>query len=351
MFKRLLYIAISFLLDCWLIGTACHHIPEWFTAPGRLTEALLLLSELLLIIGLPTLQILLWRKLKLHLPDEPERRWDSKQVTYHLPGQEQPTPSQPLAENYNFLIYLLLMGVALSVINHTVKDIDDNFRRAVEREYYLTADIYYHLLKADPDDARALYVTIINSGEPDVKKRQVEYLLQKGANPMHFSSISSADMRTPVSAATRNPDRHLLPLLLEHCHNIQSVDASLEYPVRDGDTDTVRLLLRHGAEVNFPDVNGMTALHWAASPLHGDERKALEMAQILLEAGAHVNAVHLTRYPPFARTALDMVEGCEPFPAMAELLRRYGAKRAGELTAEYYSTQQSQSENNTPTPR
>lgn len=339
MIKRVAIIIVFYLLDCWLYEYMCRHIPGWFPAPGRIAEGVILLGGLLLLISVVALQILLWRKLKLHLPDEPKRRWDSGLSTGNLPGQkEKHSPAEAKEEqNYNFLIHFLLIALGLTIIKLAAKNTDISFNRAVNHEYYLTADIYHHVLKADPNDARTLYLTIVNSGEPDVKTRQVAYLLQKGANPNHISDRGSPDMRTPISAASHQQERHLLPLLLKHCHKVISMDGSLKYLVRDGDTDTLRLLLKHGAEVNIPDSNGKTALHQATEPQHGDEAKALEIAELLLQEGAAVNAVYLTHYPPFARTALDMAEEDDSFPAMAELLRRHGAKHARELVEDYYS--------------
>ncbi len=53
---------------------------------------------------------------------------------------------------------------------------------------------------------------------------------------------------------------------------------------RHGDRETVRTLLREGADVNAAQGDGMTALHWAA--MHDD----VEMAEMLLYAGASLRA-------------------------------------------------------------
>ena len=59
------------------------------------------------------------------------------------------------------------------------------------------------------------------------------------------------------------------------------------------DIDTVRALLRQGADVNAAQGDGMTALHWAAT--HGDAA----LAEVLLYAGANVKATsRLGRYTP-----------------------------------------------------
>ena len=68
-------------------------------------------------------------------------------------------------------------------------------------------------------------------------------------------------------------------------------------PVADasarGDVEAVRGLLRGGADVNAPQGDGMTALHWAA------ERDDAELAGVLLYAGARVDAgTRIGHYTP-----------------------------------------------------
>ena len=59
-------------------------------------------------------------------------------------------------------------------------------------------------------------------------------------------------------------------------------------PVADaaqrGDTGAVRALLKQGTDVNVPQSDGMTALHWAAT------RGVADLAEMLIYAGAHVDA-------------------------------------------------------------
>ena len=73
--------------------------------------------------------------------------------------------------------------------------------------------------------------------------------------------------------------------------------APADSPVADaamrGDAETVRTLLREGADVNAAQGDGMTALHWAA------ERGDAVLAEVLLYAGANVGAVtRLGDYTP-----------------------------------------------------
>jgi ankyrin repeat protein len=70
-------------------------------------------------------------------------------------------------------------------------------------------------------------------------------------------------------------------------------EAPVAEAAMSGDRDTVRSLLKEGADVNAAMGDGMTALHWAAKK--GD----VELAQMLLYAGANVKAMtRLGNYTP-----------------------------------------------------
>ena len=83
---------------------------------------------------------------------------------------------------------------------------------------------------------------------------------------------------------------------------------------RDGDVETVRGLIAGGVDVNSAAGDGMTALHWAA------ERRDVGLAEMLLEAGAQVDAkVRIGAYTP-----LHMAAGSGS-GAMVRLLLAAGA--------------------------
>ena len=93
-----------------------------------------------------------------------------------------------------------------------------------------------------------------------------------------------------------------------------------EAPVADAamraDLDKVRILLKAGAEVNVAQGDGMTALHWSA------ENRSVEMAAMLIYAGANVEAVtriggytplHLASRSGRAATVQELLEaGANP---------------------------------------
>ena len=88
----------------------------------------------------------------------------------------------------------------------------------------------------------------------------------------------------------RFPAMAILPLLLlgGGWSDAPVADASAR-----GDVEAVRRLLREGADVNAPQGDGMTALHWAA------ERDDAELADVLLYAGARVDAgTRIGHYTP-----------------------------------------------------
>jgi len=68
--------------------------------------------------------------------------------------------------------------------------------------------------------------------------------------------------------------------------------------VMRGDTAAVRTLLQQKADVNAPQIDGATALHWAVY------RDDLETAQLLLRAGARANVANRSGITPLAMACL-----------------------------------------------
>src|SRR6266545_5644865 len=70
--------------------------------------------------------------------------------------------------------------------------------------------------------------------------------------------------------------------------------AALADAAEQRDKASVRTLLQTGADVNAAQVDGTTALHWAA---YNDDA---ETVALLLRAGANVNAVNRYGVPPLS---------------------------------------------------
>ena len=68
--------------------------------------------------------------------------------------------------------------------------------------------------------------------------------------------------------------------------DVPVADVPLADAAKHADWGAVRLLLEQGADVNTPQADGTTALHWAVYWDHGDS------AELLIRAGARVNAAN-----------------------------------------------------------
>ena len=79
---------------------------------------------------------------------------------------------------------------------------------------------------------------------------------------------------------------------------LHAAPSSLAGAAMQGDKETVRTLLKNGADVNSAEGDGMTALHWAA------QKDDVELARMLLYAGANVRATtRLGGYTPLLMAA------------------------------------------------
>ena len=119
--------------------------------------------------------------------------------------------------------------------------------------------------------------------------------------------------------------RWMIPLLLVSLASLAAAGSDLDLveAVEKGDKEGVRSLLEQQADVNAPQADGTTALHWAA---HRDD---LETAELLIGAGADVNAANHYGVTPLS---LACSNGSA---AMVERLLKAGADpNAGQQTRE-----------------
>jgi ankyrin repeat protein len=103
------------------------------------------------------------------------------------------------------------------------------------------------------------------------------------------------------------------------CNLVGASEARLAEAAKEMDRANVRALLKEGADVNTPEIDGMTALHWAA---YQDD---LETAELLVRAGAKVKAANRYGVTPLslactngngAMVALLLKAGADPNTAL-----------------------------------
>src|SRR5262245_36494536 len=94
---------------------------------------------------------------------------------------------------------------------------------------------------------------------------------------------------------------------------LRAANSEIADAVMNRNTEAVRTLLQKKADVNTPQADGATALHWAA---HWND---VETADLLVAAGANVNAANREGVKPLAIASLN------GSAAMIERLLKAGA--------------------------
>ncbi len=150
----------------------------------------------------------------------------------------------------------------------------------------------------------------------------VRHLIRKGADP----TIANKEGDTPLHLAARHEEGiETISLILEN----ERVDinsrgknewTALHYAIEASQPDTVRYLLKKGADPNAAYENGATPLHLAAKE---DYRETTELIDIILETGkCNINAVDndgrtplhyaIERYAPVTRVRRLIEMGADP---------------------------------------
>lgn len=137
-------------------------------------------------------------------------------------------------------------------------------------------------VEAEPHDPQPVFYTsaaYLASGAAEPEALQL--LLAKGGNPhrrvIQFWFFPNDTIFMPLLMH----DERTLPYLLPH-FNKAELNSGLSIPVVGNRCSQARELIAHGADVNYVDSFGMTALHYAASIDHG----GTEMVELLLKSGA-----------------------------------------------------------------
>src|SRR5947207_2340718 len=88
-------------------------------------------------------------------------------------------------------------------------------------------------------------------------------------------------------------------LVLIFAINAQSAGSDVADAAMNRDLSGVRSLLRQKADVNAPQSDGATALHWAV------QNDDLEMADVLIQAGANVKSANRFEVTPLAIACMN----------------------------------------------
>jgi ankyrin repeat protein len=164
------------------------------------------------------------------------------------------------------------------------------------------------------------------AGEVPGNKAIVTLLIQYGALDAHV--LPPDDLSRQLLAAIFLADAaRVSSLLRRHPHLATAPDGRGDQPIhhaaRNGDTQIVRLLIEHGADVNAANPRGHTVLYCAGG--HGH----LETLQLLLDQGADCDA-QFTHDGKTLLEWLDQYAGDPRFQPIAEALQRHRAGPAAK---------------------
>jgi ankyrin repeat protein len=153
-----------------------------------------------------------------------------------------------------------------------------------------------------------------------------EWLCTKGVKV----NVVDSDGQTPLIVAISQPGgtEYATTRSMETIRILLRYGADVSYRDKEGRTlfldavrrdrkDIVDLLLKHGADINAKDKYGYTSLHWAVSS------KNKEMVELLVARGADVNARNLQGRTPL----YDTWGGSSVDIQIAEILKNHGGIR------------------------
>lgn len=112
-------------------------------------------------------------------------------------------------------------------------------------------------------------------------------------NGRHFINMGNRLGISPLTFATKNNQYANVRLLVQAGADVLAVDIQGETAMHSAaqvsNRDICRILLKHGVPATTKNCNSETPLHFAA--IRKDTAMALEVVDLLIEAGANVNAV------------------------------------------------------------
>lgn len=313
-----------------------------FPFPSGWTEAGLALGCLLIFAVVLSAEYYVWRKWGLHLPPPPKEK--SAHTYVLLPSDKHSNATEDEARlkkelyTYRVVFPCYVAAVLCSCFVTDFARKDNYFYNAVSNGYFGTADV---LLAMGADvDYPGLPAYLGLGKNIENAEAQLRYLLENGADPnlKVFGSSAMIDVLHPSA-------RHLLPLVLQYGGDLKmAVEDGRLGPVcmaaEEKNPDFMRYLLANGA-----DANERALFNGNRTPLHvlvdsepdseEDAARALECMRILLQCGADVNAVRVSRKlaggEVTLKTPLDEASEQHGFAEAIPLLIEHGAKRAAEI--------------------
>ena len=313
-----------------------------FPFPSGWTEAGLALGCLLIFAAVLLVEYYLWRKCGLHLPPPPKVK-AAHSYSLSPPDKDSNTAEDDARQKKELYAYWVVFPcyVAAVLCCCFVTDFarkDNYFYNAVSNGYFGTADV---LLAMGADvDYPGLPAYLGLGKNIENAEAQLHYLLKNGADPnlKVFGSSAMIDVLHPSA-------RHLLPLVLQYGGDLKTaVEDGRLGPVcmaaEEKNPDFMRYLLANGA-----DANERALFNGNRTPLHvlvdsepdseEDAARALECIRILLQCGADVNAIRVSRKLAEGevthKTPLDEASEQHGFAEAIPLLIEHGAKRAAEI--------------------